>query len=1690
MARLKKSISFLLALTMVLGTFIFPSPVQAEGKMPRKFDAKQKTNYSIVEEGGLSYKVYNFLDVFETSTSEKNVKVGDLEVSGLKPMYAVRSSNPDLGEEIPNAKDYAVDIQWTTYDIQPDDLGTPVHFLIYEKKSKKIIAQTEDVTKAGLAASMEERPSGKTYKYRFKKLPAWDETGISHDPINWQLRTTNDFRFDIRLQTGPNGHFSHNNVTFNIAQRAVSVYRAEYYTNATQNPRIQAQRTNVDDKTTEVPINDATLTGNDYYSWAEPDVDQVYFSGKALNLTYIPGAQDFHSLKISDDITAGRVKMAMKAPGKTDFDRGPGTFIDNGTPYHYEVTGDYKHLHIFTIRQDLKVNFNPNGAEWKTAPAKDQIIGHSMKLGDSSVGLGPITVPGAKAIKDDTIPKFKDTQNNKELDQEFIGWTLNKTTGADFKDKTEEERKDLLVNFDTYEVKDNVTFYAAYAPKAQAKAEVRYDLDGTLKKASEIDAKYKIANEKYPNEVTGNKDETIKAEVFDTEKAPKFLGYKIKSITTDPVPNPPATANYTENGKYTVIYTYEKLDDIIPAKNDDGSDNTKVTDDVKDTYKKVTIKVDTKQGKFQKNDVDVKDSNDKLISEFVYYVNPVKDKTLQNVLDDSKLTPVALDENKAKIDDQNKWKFDPKQTEGTTAVPATNFALETVIGKDNVAKTGVTMEVNFKQTDAGKFYDEQGKLILEPEDIKVWIGTSPIPWNEGVKLNDANKDNGTLKGLLGGATVSDLGEGGTIAEPKTARTAASANLPDGTKGNLKVTFGDGSFVVVENQTLYVSPLKVKKDDNNGKTIENMPGDKIQVDIKLGEGAQTTVGSEKKKGTKDNPFVWGTFFIKPNTGLVAGDFPAVEAQENYKPNSVKWDPSELTKTWNADGEYIATAEKQTIADKVGQGNLAPVDFGVWKGETIDWKKGVKVADSVTEEDIQNAIKGYLNDPETKVIDATTPARTSKEAGNFTGKLTVKFSDGSTLTVEKQTLYVWEHKTTNDNTNEQDPKPEGAIQVSFANGTGVTALNPENKTMTVKPGTKLETGDFPTATVDEANGYVTPAIWTGNGTNEGKVVSDTNNIFTATANKGKSDKTVIPFEPNDPNKPADKNDPKIPTEDDNHKTVDKNEYVVVAFNVAPKGSGTLTLDKITNKAVISALVKKGTAWSNVTLPTTTAETDYTFWYWTDKTGRVADGDIRTAHFIKSGDEIKPGDPKLPDGFVKVTVSQGEGVKADKLFGKSYAVKKGETLSVDKFPTLEAKDNYREPIWYTGDGKVANNKPEEFVIEKETNFIAKAREVYLTINDATEGDEKITGKVAPGIPAVEVTVNGKKLTPVTVDNGTWTVDVPKDSPLKAGDKIVATATIAPNDVLKAETEVRNKSVTPPYKPTDTEVIGGDDRIDTAGEISKKYYSYADNVVVARKDQFPDALTASVLAKALNAPILLTDSNKLDARTAAEIKRLGAKNVYVIGGENAISSGVVGQLKALAKVTRIGGADRFETSALIAKKVVSLVGHTGKAMIATGSNFADSLSVSPYAAKMGYPILLVKHNQAPKVIKNAISDLGIKSVYILGGDMAVSYKVNKDLPKLIARIGGADRYETSAKIANMFFTNAKEAFMASGQVFADALVVGPVAAMKNVPVLLTQKNVLPKAIKAVIDRCDFDKITIVGLQNAISKEVIDAIN
>ena len=1005
---MKRIIALFLTLALTLGSAILPSPVHAKGNS----NEFQEADYKVENVDGASYKVYEFTDVVGKPAPKRQLKIGGLEISEPKIMRALRGADPALGEEIPDADRYTVDVQWTTYDLQPDALGTPVHFLIYEKKSKKIIAQTEDVTQAGLAEVEKNTPKGPTYKYKFKKLPAWDDSGVSHDPVNWQVRAPNEYRFDVRLRTSIGGNLRTSDIVATINQRGMPIYRAEYYTNGTA-PSIKVQRTNKKDNTKEVPINSEKLGENQYYSWAEaPEGNKTFFEGRLLDIQKY-GDDSLMSLQVSEPITAGRVKMAMKAPGKTEFDRGPGAFKDNGTPYHYEVTGDYLHLHIFTIRQDLKVNFDANKGTWKTAAPAEQTIGHSMKLADKWANLGPIKVPGENDLTPPAV-------NAGEKEKKFIGWNTDANASTVlFKDSTD------VANYQE-PIKDNTTFYAIYQEKPQGIAKAVYKDKAT--NAAMLD-KYKIEGQKYPAELKGNKGEAIDQEVLKPANAPKFIGYKLPVITTDPVPEPPASANYTENGDFTVIYTYEKLPDVIPAKTDDGNDNPLVTPDVKATYIPVTIKVDTSKGQFKK------DGTAKTEAEFKYYVNPVEGKSLQNVLDESGLTAEAKDTNVYQIVTAEPWNFTPAQTEGQASAAV---ALGTKIDKENFKNTkAVTMEVNFKQSEADKLKDK-----LKPVDIKVWqddkdTDGSKIDWKTGVALKA--KDD-TLQGILDKAEtkVSDLGEGGTLDAPKTSRNSSKQNLPDGKVGNLKVAFEDGSSLVVENQKLYVAPHKnvVKEGEPNQINPDNLPKGNLAVKFLLGEGVK--IGGKEGKA---DPVLYETYYVKPNTGLVAGDIPVTELQDNYKDNAWYNGTAKL-----AEADYTnITKAKEFVAKAVlkGQGS-AKLAFEDDKGNAID------ILD--TKKDLQLPKQDYVQSMQGKDGLAINydKSKAPKILGyEFTNEEPVispaNFAEGSTA---KITLKYKKIDDIIGPVNPGDQKPEGYVTVAFKATTGAE-LDPGETSYFVNP-----------------------------------------------------------------------------------------------------------------------------------------------------------------------------------------------------------------------------------------------------------------------------------------------------------------------------------------------------------------------------------------------------------------------------------------------------------------------------------------------------------------------------------------------------------------------------------------------------------------------------------------------------------------
>ena len=289
----------------------------------------------------------------------------------------------------------------------------------------------------------------------------------------------------------------------------------------------------------------------------------------------------------------------------------------------------------------------------------------------------------------------------------------------------------------------------------------------------------------------------------------------------------------------------------------------------------------------------------------------------------------------------------------------------------------------------------------------------------------------------------------------------------------------------------------------------------------------------------------------------------------------------------------------------------------------------------------------------------------------------------------------------------------------------------------------------------------------------------------------------------------------------------------------------------------------------------------------------------------------------------------------------------------------------------------------------------------------------------------------------------------------------------------------------------LSGDNRYETSVEVSEKNFKSADTVVLASGQNTADALVASSYADIEEAPILLTNKNSISDEVLDEIERLKADKVVIVGGQSSISSSVESRLKKEdIKVTRISGRDRFDTSDKLSQEVSRLSKKSSQAILVNGYKNIDALSVSSLATKEDLPILLNGRNTLNMSVKNRLKQMNVKKVYIIGGNNSISSDVEKELNRMqisVVRLSGTDRYETSANIAKYAYKDFNEAIVASGENPVDALAASTLTGKKEAPILLTNKNKIPKSIKKIIEDMDIGKITIVGGENSITDNVMD---
>lgn len=266
-----------------------------------------------------------------------------------------------------------------------------------------------------------------------------------------------------------------------------------------------------------------------------------------------------------------------------------------------------------------------------------------------------------------------------------------------------------------------------------------------------------------------------------------------------------------------------------------------------------------------------------------------------------------------------------------------------------------------------------------------------------------------------------------------------------------------------------------------------------------------------------------------------------------------------------------------------------------------------------------------------------------------------------------------------------------------------------------------------------------------------------------------------------------------------------------------------------------------------------------------------------------------------------------------------------------------------------------------------------------------------------------------------------------------------------------------------TEVERIGGADRTETSLKVLEKLGGVKKTYLV-NGYQFSDALSIAPVAAANNEGIVLATRGSLDA----SLSKQGINEVTLVGGENSISSSVEKSLASKFKTKRIAGTDRYKTSEMIVES-------TGKKEVgvATGKDFPDALSSGAFLAKKNLPLLLVNGKTQTSLPQ------GLKGLYTFGGKSSVANDFGK-------RIAGANRYETSEKIAEEF-GKSDVVVLASGTNFADALAAAPLAKKMNAPIVLVKKDSLSENAKKLVKEAK--KVYVVGGENTISNKLVDEI-
>jgi hypothetical protein len=209
------------------------------------------------------------------------------------------------------------------------------------------------------------------------------------------------------------------------------------------------------------------------------------------------------------------------------------------------------------------------------------------------------------------------------------------------------------------------------------------------------------------------------------------------------------------------------------------------------------------------------------------------------------------------------------------------------------------------------------------------------------------------------------------------------------------------------------------------------------------------------------------------------------------------------------------------------------------------------------------------------------------------------------------------------------------------------------------------------------------------------------------------------------------------------------------------------------------------------------------------------------------------------------------------------------------------------------------------------------------------------------------------------------------------------------------------------------------------------AEHAVLARQDDYPDALAGSALTLGVGPLLFSGASGPLPEATRNELRRVlpRGSTVYLLGGPAALPSTLEEELRGLSfEPVRLAGQTREQTAVVVARELVDLREQLGLpdpkiAVLATSSNWPDAVTAGALAAYFGIPILLTPPDDLPPQVQQQLRLLRPDRLLVLVGPAVISKRTASAAGRAAGtgasgtdRIAGTDRYGTAIAMAELF--------------------------------------------------------------------------